>query len=527
MPVPPRLPSHRSRIAKATIAAVFALHAAVTSAQVAETTERSAVRFDVFEFVVQGNTVLDVETIERAVMPFMGPSRAMSDVEGARAALERAYQSRGFQSVGVDVPEQQVDDAVVVLQVVEATVGRLSVRGAKFYSPGVIAASVPSASEGVVPQFADVAADLAALNAGSGLVITPALKPGRLPGTLDVDLDVRDRSPLTTTIDLNNQSAINTTPWRLGLGLKHSNFLERRHVVGIGMLVTPADPSQVKVFTASYAMPLGGPQDPVLSAYGVKSDSKTPTPIAGSTILGGQTVVGLRMITPLRGHGDLNHSWSVGADYKKLDQQDFPRLTYLPFSLGYSAVRASGRQQTQLETTLGLSFNGLVSEDDSFAARRYLGSASYAALRWDLTHEQPVSDSLSVRGRFAGQFAQQALVPAEQYALGGATSVRGYLESSVFGDRALLASLELRARPVELAPALTAQWLAFYDVGQSAIVDPRPEQRTTETLAGAGAGLRVRWSRNASVSIDLARALHPIATQDTGWRAHVRLQLEL
>jgi hemolysin activation/secretion protein len=88
-------------------------------------------RFDVYEYVIVGNTVLDTESIERAVMPFLGPSRTMNDVQSARAALERAYQARGFQSVGVDVPEQRVQDAVVTLQVVEATVGRLRVRGAE------------------------------------------------------------------------------------------------------------------------------------------------------------------------------------------------------------------------------------------------------------------------------------------------------------------------------------------------------------------------------------------------------------
>jgi hemolysin activation/secretion protein len=488
---------------------------------------RPVPRFDVLEYVILGNTVLDTETIERAVTPFLGPGRTMTDVESARAALERAYQARGFQSVGVDVPEQRVDDAIVTLQVVEATVGRLRVRGARYYSPGVIAASLPSAAEGTVPQFADVGAEIANANAGAGLVVTPALKPGRTPGTLDIDLDVQDRSPLVASIDLNNQRALNTTPWRLGLGLRHTNLFERRHTLGVGVMVTPADTDQVKVFTASYAMPLGGMQDPVLSAYAIKSDSETPTPIGNTTVLGGQTVVGLRMTTPLRVHNDLFHTWSVGLDYKRLDQQDFPRLSYMPASLGYTALRSVQGAVSQLETSVAMSFAGLVNEQEAFAARRYLGSASFATVRWDASHEQPIGAGLSVRGRFAGQYAQQALVPAEQFASGGANSVRGYLESSVFGDRGLLGSLELRTRPQALYSAVTAQWLAFYDVSQVSIVDPLPEQRSVYTLAGAGAGLRLRWGRSASAAIDIARSIHEAPSQDTGWRAHVRLQLEL
>lgn len=484
-------------------------------------------RFDVLEYVVLGNTVLDVETIERSVMPFLGPDRTMADVEGARAALERAYQERGFQSVGVDVPEQRVDGAAVTLQVVEATVGRLRVRGTRYYSPGVIAASLPSAAEGTVPQFADVGAELAAVNAAPGLTVTPALKPGRTPGTLDIDLDVQDRSPLVTSIDVNNQRALNITPWRLGLGLRHANLWERRHTLGLGLIFTPSEPSQVKVFTASYAMPLGGAQDPVLSAYAVRSDSATPTPIGNTTILGGQTVLGLRAVTPLRTRNDLFHTWSIGLDYKSLDQQDFPRLAYMPASLGYTALRSTRGAVTQLEASFALSFRGLVNDESAFAARRYQGSASYAAMRWDASHEQPIGGALSVRARFAGQYAQQALVPAEQFSAGGANSVRGYLESSVFGDRGLLGSVELRTRPAEIASPVTAQWIAFYDVARTTIVDPLPEQRTGYTLAGAGAGLRVRWGRTASATFDVARSLHDVPTQDAGWRAHVRLLLEL
>ena len=83
------------------------------------------------EYLVRGNTVLDARAIEAAVTPFLGPGRTLKDVEGARDALVAAYQARGYQSVYVDLPEQQVEQGVVVLQVSETKVGRLRVVGAQ------------------------------------------------------------------------------------------------------------------------------------------------------------------------------------------------------------------------------------------------------------------------------------------------------------------------------------------------------------------------------------------------------------
>ena len=63
---------------------------------------------DVNEYFVRGNTVLDARAIEEAVYPFLGPQKALSDIEGARDALQKAYQERGYQSVFVELPEQAV-----------------------------------------------------------------------------------------------------------------------------------------------------------------------------------------------------------------------------------------------------------------------------------------------------------------------------------------------------------------------------------------------------------------------------------
>jgi len=87
-------------------------------------------RFDILEYQVLGNSLLSDLAVEKAVTPYLGERRALSDVDAARGALLQHYQDAGYLSVQVLIPEQKVDGGVVRLQVVEAPVGDVRVQGA-------------------------------------------------------------------------------------------------------------------------------------------------------------------------------------------------------------------------------------------------------------------------------------------------------------------------------------------------------------------------------------------------------------
>src|ERR1700683_3063467 len=58
----------------------------------------------IHEYQVKGAHQLTRIEIEEAVYPYLGPGRTKEDVEKARAALEKAYQDKGYQTVSVQVP---------------------------------------------------------------------------------------------------------------------------------------------------------------------------------------------------------------------------------------------------------------------------------------------------------------------------------------------------------------------------------------------------------------------------------------
>ena len=155
--------------------AVFA-HAAPAQAPSPDTP-----RFDILEFVIEGDTLLGAPALERAVYPFLGPGKTVADAEGARRALQQAYQEAGYLSVSVVLPPQRVDEGSgeVRLQVIQGVVERLKVTGAEHFLPSGIRQGLPSLAPGSVPQFTEVQQELGQLAAlAPDRRITPLLAAG-------------------------------------------------------------------------------------------------------------------------------------------------------------------------------------------------------------------------------------------------------------------------------------------------------------------------------------------------------------
>lgn len=488
-------------------------------------------RFDVFEYRVEGNSVLPPERIERAVYPFLGEQRTVADVESARVALEAAYRNAGYGTVVVDTPEQRITDGVVTLQVLQAPVSRLRVVGAQYYSQGRILDKVPALAEGTVPNFNAVTEQLATVNRSADRRVTPLLRPGKAPGTTEVDLTVEDKSPLHGSLELNNRYSADTTKSRLQASLRYDNLWQLEHSIGVQVQVSPEDTDEVKVFSGTYTVPTGSG---LLIASVIRSDSNTVSSVAGTSVFGIGNIYGLRSIILLEGTDTMSHSVTLGVDYKDFKEKtlfgadqgfDTP-ISYLPFSAAYSSTLSDKSGYWQFGGGITFAIRGLASKERQFEDKRFKAQSNFAILKLDAARTHNLGNGLTLFGKIEGQLTDQPLISNEQFVAGGVDSVRGYLEATQVGDKALRGSLELRSD--NLAPATWSPWLgdlrthAFFDGAALWLNDPLPGQTSNFRLFGTGLGLRLKARDAASVSLDLGWALHDSGRTNKG---DLRLQV--
>ena len=481
-------------------------------------------KFDVLEYVVEGNTVLPTEAIERAVYPFLGEGKSLDDVEGARAALEKTYRDAGYGTVGVDIPEQQVRAGVVTLQVVQGAVARLRVTGSRYFSQDRIIAAVPAVAEGSVPNLKEVQQQLVEVNRTADRRVTPLLRPGKEPGTTEVDLAVEDKPPLHGSVELNNRYSPNTTHTRLLASLHYDNLWQLDHSIGLQAQVSPQDTREVKVLSGSYTVPLGAD---TLSFSLVRSDSNVAAGVAGTTVFGKGTIYGVRrsfLVGQGEGRFDL---FTLGADYKDFSetidagtgQGIATPIHYLPLSLAYLGEREDAQGRWQFGGGLSVAFRGLASKESEFADKRFGAQSNFSVLKLDAARDEKLPRGLVLAAKAEAQLSAQPLISNEQFVAGGVDSVRGYPESTVVGDQALRGSLELRSPQLAGADWPVLEGLVLHGFAEGAALrlrKPLPQQQSRFNLLGAGFGLRLQARSHGRLSLDLGWPLRSVGSTQRG-----------
>ncbi len=469
-------------------------------------------KVDVSEYIVRGNTVLDAKAIEKAVYPFLGPERTLADIQSARDALQAAYHELGYQSVYVDLPEQQVTGGVVILQVAETKIGRLRVVGAKNYSPLAIRDDVPALKEGEVPDFNQAQAQLTELNRTASRQVLPVVREGKIPGTMDVDLKVEDKNPWTASVGLNNDYSADTKHLRSTASIGYDNLWQRGHAFSLTFFTAPQETDNAKVWSASYTLPLADRWSLQFSGY--HSDSNVAT-IGGTNVLGKGYSFGATATYTFDPVGSWYNSLSVGLDYKNFDESlvfggenDTVPLKYVPFTLGYNGYRYTEASQSSIGLSIvgaTRSFFDLGSSSEEFDYKRYRASPSFALLKGDFTHPQTFAQDWQAFARAGFQFSSGALVSNEQFAAGGATSIRGYLAAERTADDGLLGSIEMRTPSLARYLGSNVNEWRFYTFAEWAwlrLRDPLPEQEDSFRLASVGVGTRMQVLDWLSGSLD-------------------------
>ena len=348
--------------------------------------------------------------------------------------------------------------------------------------------------------------------------VTPVLKAGSQPGTVgNVELAVKDQLPLHGSLEFDNRHTADTTPNRLTAGLSYDNLWQRQDSISAQYQTAPAHPDEAQVASANYLAHVGEG----LMAFSYIHTSSNVLALGTLGVLGKGSIYGVHWVDPLSSSAEGSQSLNAGVDYKDVLTQVLPDATgsagssaaitapvhYLNWSLVYSQDWRRPAYMFSIYGGLNFGIRSFINSPDQFENARFNGNSGYFYVRGAATASQALPWRFGLLERVSVQWSNDPLVNNEQFSIGGADTVRGYLEAEALGDSGAAATFELHspslgARAGSVLSPLYA--FAFVEFGVASLVDPLPAQENNTHLWSNGFGLRLDSPSGVAGSVDYA-----------------------
>jgi len=213
-------------------------------------------KFEIRQYLTDGNTLLTQEEIDRVLAPFVGQDKDFGDVQRALEALQTSYQAAGYGNVEVRLPEQELERGEVRFNVIEVKVGKIIIEGNEHFTAQNIRRSVPSLREGTTPNTKEIAESMRLANENPSKQSAVLLRGSEREGLVDATIRVADVNPQRWSASFDNTGNSSTGQTRLGIAYQHSNLFDLDHILTTQYITSPADFKNINVYGIGYKIPL-------------------------------------------------------------------------------------------------------------------------------------------------------------------------------------------------------------------------------------------------------------------------------
>jgi len=477
-------------------------------------------RFDLHKIRLEGNSLLSTAETETVLAKFTGPQKDFGTLQEAMEELEQAYKKQGYNMVTVILPEQELKDGEVFFQVIEPKVKKISVKGNKYFSKENILATLPTLKQDEPPRLSEISANLRAVNENPSKNITLQFKSLKNPEDLNAQLQVVDEKPWKVALTGDNSGTRQSGYYRMGLTLQHSNLWDLDHVASLAYSTSPDHADKVTIVSGSYRIPLYGLGDTIDFFGGYSDVDNGNSQISGTdlSVSGKGIVSGARYNLTLPRFGAYEHKLQLGMDYRRYNNTvlfsgvDLANdVVAHPFSITYGGSWSNDLQS--VDGYAGVLHNqpwGGKGKQRDFNLQRDGAAADYTIFRYGVNTMRRLPGEWLFRLFANGQYSPDRLISGEQFGLGGANSVRGYLEREESYDGGLAGSVEIYTpdiAPLVKLPKTQLRLVGFFDAGTGYNLRTQPGETGNNTITGTGAGFRLAIAQYFSFSLDWGYAL--------------------
>jgi len=469
--------------------------------------------FFIKKIKLTGNTVISDERLMPLVDLGEGKDVSLSILNAIANEVAAVYATEGYLLVRVFVPNQEIKDATVEMVISEGRINKVLVQGNKKLSTEKFQQRMKMVQEEPVLREQTLERVLLELNELMGVKVRAVLKPGDLPGTSDLVMDVTESRPYTFSFDSDNFGSRFTGPVRFGLSMSYANIFTLGDQFSTRW--TRSEYGQDS-YTPFYTVPINSYGTRMKLSYTFLENElkdKLEYLAAGGSL----TSFGLELSHLMHKSQTASFSVRTGLDLKSFENEaqgiNTTKDNLMNVSLGFEGNLSDsflGRTFYDLNFELGLregdSSRGLVS--------RAGGHGKIFTTNINVTRLQSakILNSYFIF-RFQGQMNNTRALSAYLMGIGGVGSVRGYPLSAYQGDKGYNLSTEYtvpfpwqvkwhRNFP-DLSKVLSV--VSFLEHGKIFVRDKRAGEVDQEiTTAGGGLKISIPKKEDKSPAVSFA-----------------------
>lgn len=481
-----------------------------------------------------GNTAFTSQQLSEITAPYTNRELTAEDLEALRLALTYYYVNHGYLTSGAVIPEQDVADGTLTMQVIEGKITQVNVEDTKWFRPSYFQSRVNLAA-GPPLHVEALQERLRVMQANPRIErINAELLPGATIGENTLNVKVKEANPLKAWLEFNNYQSPVVGAEQGFITLAHQNLL------GFGDTLSLQYGRSAGVnpmLNFKYEIPVGPRDTTVALQYRRFDFGVEESPFDSLDIKNKAQIFGLSVRHPVIRKADQELAFSLTGEHARnestLGGNPFELITGSPngrfrvtsLRFGQEYAQRSADQVISLLSRLSVGVGAMgatANGDPNLPDARFfswLGEAQWIR-QLPLWRTQLVS-------RGVVQLSNDHLFPLEQIAVGGRYSVRGYREFTLIRDNAAMLSIEARVPVYTTKAGVDSVFLApFFDLGHGWQTTVQTPGSPPKTLASIGAGVIWNFWRGSHFELYYGKQLKRYDTDRNNLQDHgIHLQL--
>ncbi|MGX2970476.1 ShlB/FhaC/HecB family hemolysin secretion/activation protein [Ursidibacter arcticus] len=467
--------------------------------------------------------------IAEVLQPYQGKNQSLTNLKKAQGELEAVLNRLNLGRYTVVLPEQEIIDGNVYLQLVLGGRGNeVFYKGGKGYEKENIERSLPSLKAGKTYEDGRQWFDKRELN----MALENPLKLTRVHYDLDPAnnasaLTVSGYAPFGKTrsyIAVDNYGSKEFDYARLTLGHINANLTGRDDVLSVNALTNFHEPKKSYALGVNYSLPFYEQHQSVSGYAGFSNLDSTedadglPEGLSRKIAKGKSVTAGFKWSYYLPEFGlGVKDQFKVNAGYQYRHFQQKVGVDAVNSNLGvhnssnYSLAGGYIGLSGEIQPTASGKFSFDVAQH--YYSKNFPGSSrvekvaefeekakSYTLTRYSVGYSQDFAQGWNIDTQLRGQYTKSNLASIDQDSVTGVYNVRGYRYTGLSGDKTFVWKTELSTPRYTNA---NISGYAFYDWGK---VSYNNKLSQSEVLSSAGLGVKARMGLDFDVFV--ARRLH-------------------